>query len=82
MFTISIYFYCLLLFVIHESLFDKLRDLLIYLSLSAMRCISAEILDLSQTVGVLIGKWLPNLATMDNTASYVDLAEMGIFHKI
>ena len=38
------YFYYLLLFVIHVLLLDKLRDLLMYLSLSVMHRISAELL--------------------------------------
>ena len=56
MFTIrciSIIFCC---FVIHVLLLDKLGDLLMYLSLSAIRCISAEPLYVCQTVGVWIGK--------------------------
>ena len=56
----SMYFYYLLLFVIHVLSLDKLGDLLMYLSLSVMRCISAELSYLCQTVGVWIGKWLPN----------------------
>ena len=39
----SMYFYNLLLFVIHVLLLDKLGDLLMYLSLSVIRCISAEL---------------------------------------
>ena len=50
------YFYYLLLFVIHVLQLDKLGDLLMYLSLSATRCISAEPLYVCQTVGVWIGK--------------------------
>ena len=38
------YFYYLLLFVIHVLSLDKLGDLLMYLSLSVMYCISAELL--------------------------------------
>ena len=48
----SMYFYYLLLFVIHVLSLDKLVDLLVYLSLSMMRCISAELLYVCQTVGV------------------------------
>ena len=48
----SMYFYYLLLFVIHVVLLDKLGDLLVYLSLSVMRCISAELSYRCQTVGV------------------------------
>ena len=55
----SMYFYYLLLFVIHVLSLDKLRDLLRYLSLSVMGCISAELLYVCQTVSVWIGKWLP-----------------------
>ena len=40
----SMYFYYLLLFVIHVLSLNKLGDLLMYLSLSVMRCISAELL--------------------------------------
>ena len=56
----SMYFYYLLVFVIYVLLWDKLGDLLMYLSLSVMRCTSAELLYACQTVGVWIGKWLPN----------------------
>ena len=56
----SMYFYYLLLFIIHVLSMDKLGDLLMYLSLSMMCCISAELLCVCQTVGVWIGKWLPN----------------------
>ena len=52
----SIYFYYLLLFVIHVLSLDKLGDLPMYLSLSMMCCISAELLYICQTVGVWIGK--------------------------
>ena len=54
------YFYYLLLFVIHVLSLDKLGDLLMHLSLSVMSCISAELSYVCQTVGVWIGKWLPN----------------------
>ena len=54
------YFYYLLLLVIHVISLDKLRDLLMYLSLSVMHYISAELSNVHQTVGVWIGKWLPN----------------------
>ena len=56
----SMYFYYVLLFVIHMLSLDKLEDLLMYLSLNVMRCISAELSYVYQTVGVWIGKWLPN----------------------
>ena len=55
-----IHFYYLLLFVIHVSSFDKLRDLPMHLSLHVMRCISAELFHACQTVGIVIGKWLPD----------------------
>ena len=48
----SMYFYYLLLFVIHVLSLDKLEDLLMYLSLNVMRCISAELLYVCQTEGV------------------------------
>ena len=48
----SMYFYYLRLFVIYVLSFDKLGDLLMYLSLSVMRCISAELSYVCQTVGV------------------------------
>ena len=54
------YFYYLLLLVIHMFSLDKLGDLLMYLSLSMIRRISAELLYVCQTVSVWIGKWLPN----------------------
>ena len=56
----SMYFYYLLLFDIHLLSLDKLGDLLMYLSLSVMRCISAELFYVCWTAGVLIGKCLPN----------------------
>ena len=56
----SIYFYYLLLFVIHMLSLDKLKNLLLYIRLSMMRCISGELLYICQTVGVCIGKWLSN----------------------
>ena len=52
----SMYFYYLLLFVIHVLLWNKFGDLLMYLSLSALRCISAEPLYVCQTVVVWMGK--------------------------
>ena len=56
----SMYFYYLLLFVIHVLSLDKLVDMLLYLSLSVMRCISAALSYACQTVGVWIGEGLPN----------------------
>ena len=56
----SMYFYYLLLFVIYMLSLNKLGDLLMYLSLSVMRCVSAELSHVCQTVGVWIGNWLPN----------------------
>ena len=55
----SMYFHDSPLFVIHVLSLDKLGDLLMYLSLSMIRCISAELLYICQTVGAWIGKWLP-----------------------
>ena len=48
----SMYFYYFLLFVICILLLDKLGDLLLYLRLSMMYCISPAQLDVYQTVGV------------------------------
>ena len=56
----SLNFYYLLLFVIHVLLLYKLGDLLMYLSLSVICYISAELSYVCQTVGVWIGKSLPN----------------------
>ena len=56
----SMYFHYLLSFVIHVFLLDKRGDLLMYLSLSVICRISAELLYICQTVSVWIGKWLPN----------------------
>ena len=56
----SMYFCYLLLFVIHVLLLGKLGNLLMYFSLSVMRCISAELSYVCQTIGVWIGKWGPN----------------------
>ena len=56
----SMYFYYLLLSIIPVLSLDMLRDLLMYLSPSVMRCISAELSYICQTVGARIGKRLPN----------------------
>ena len=48
----SMYFYYLLLFVIHVLSLDTLGDLLMYLRLSMIHCISAELSYVYQTVGV------------------------------
>ena len=48
----SMYFHYLLLFVIHMLSLDKLGDLLMYLSLSVIHGISAELLYACQTVSV------------------------------
>ena len=56
----SMYFYYLLWFIIYMLSLDKLVDLFMYLRLDVMHCISAELLYICQTVGVLIGKWLPD----------------------
>ena len=56
----SMYFHYLLLFLIHVLLLDKLGDLLMYLSLSVIRCILVELSYVCQTVSVWIGNWLPN----------------------
>ena len=53
---ISIVFCCPLFML----LLDNLRDLLMYHSLSVMCYSSAELAHVCQTVGVWIGKWLPN----------------------
>ena len=52
----SMYFHYLLLFVIYVLSLDKLGDLLMYLSLSVMCCISAELSCVCQTVDTWIGK--------------------------
>ena len=56
----SMYFYYILLFVIYVLSLDKLEDLLLYLSLRIICCISAELLYACQTVGVWIGKYILN----------------------
>ena len=56
----SMYIYYFLFFIIHVLSLDKLRDLLMYLSLSVVRSISAELLYVCQTVGVFIRKWFPD----------------------
>ena len=56
----SMYFYYLLLFVIYMLSLDKVGDLLMYLSVSMIRCISAELSYVCETVGIWIGMWLPN----------------------
>ena len=40
----AMYFYYIQLFLIHVLSLDKLGDLLMYFSLSVMRCISVELL--------------------------------------
>ena len=54
----SMYFYYLLLFVIHMVSLDNLGDLLIYFSLSVIRIISAALFYAYHIVVVLISKWL------------------------
>ena len=78
----SIYFYFLLLLVIHVLSLDKLGDLLIYLSLCIIRCISAELSYECQTVGISIGKWIPNQATTDDRASHTGFTEIDSAHEI
>ena len=78
----SMYFHYLLLFVIHVLLLDQLGDLLMYLSLSATRCISAEHLYVCQTVGVCIGEQLPNQATTDDTTLRPGFTKIGSSYKI
>ena len=78
----SMYFNYLLLFVIHVLSLDKLEDLPMYLSLSVMRCISTELSCVCQTVSVWIRKWLPNLATTDDTTSHTVFTKIGSSHEI
>ena len=75
----SMYFYYLLLFLIHVLSLDKLGDLLMYVSLSVTHCISADLSYVCQTVGVWIGKWFPNWATTDDTTGFT---KIGRSHKI
>ena len=70
------YFYDLLLFVIHMLSLDKLGDLPTYLNQSMRRCISAGLLYTCQPVVLWIGIWFPNLATTGDTASCVGLTEI------
>ena len=56
----SMYFHYLLLFVINVLLLDKLGDRLMYLSLSVICYISAELLYVCQTISVWISKWPPD----------------------
>ena len=49
------YFYYLLLFVVHRLLLDKFGDLVMYLNWSVMRCMLAELLYVCQTVDGWIG---------------------------
>ena len=55
----SKYFHYLLKFFIDMLSLDEAWNLLVYLGLSIMRCISAELLYLYQPVGVCIEKWFP-----------------------
>ena len=50
------YIYYLLFFLVHVLSLDNLWDLLMYLNLSVMRYISAELSYVCQTVGVWIRK--------------------------
>ena len=75
------YFNYFLLFVILVLSLDKRADVRMYLSLSVMSCISAELLYVCQTVAVWNRKLLSNQATSDITASYIGLAEIGSSHK-
>ena len=76
----SMYFHYLLLFIIHVLLLDKLGDLLMYLSLSVIRCISAELLYVCQTASVWIGKWLPNQATADDATLHPGFTKIVSSH--
>ena len=78
----SMYFYYLLLFVIHVLSLDKFGDLLMYLSLSVIRYTSAELSYACQTAGVWIGKQLSNEATADDTALHTGFTEKGSSHVI
>ena len=53
-----------------------------YLSLNIMHYISTELLYVCQTVGVRIGKWIPDLATSDDIVSNVRLNEIGSTYEI
>ena len=70
------YFYYLSLFVIQVLSLDKLADLLVYLSLSIIHCISTELLYVCLTVGVWIGKRLSNWTTTGNTNSLSDFIKI------
>ena len=78
----SIYFHYLLSFVIHVLSLDKLGDLLMYLSLSVIRCISAELSYIWKTVSAWSGKWLPNLATTDDATIHTVFTKIGSSHKM
>ena len=78
----SMYLHYLVLFVIHVLLLDTLGNLLMYLSLSVIRRISAELLYLYQTESVWIGKWLPNQATMDDATLDAGFTLIGSSHEI
>ena len=78
----SMYFYYLLLFVIHVLSLHKLEDLLLYFSLYVMCYLSAELLYVYQTVGVCIRKWLADQTTTDDTASYLGFAKIDSSKEI
>ena len=71
-----------MLFVVHVLSVTKLGDVLLFLSLSVMRCISAELLDVYQTAGVCIGKWFPVKATTDNTAAFIAFTKIDSSYEI
>ena len=73
----SMYFYYLLLFVVHVLSLGKLAYLLMYLSVSVMCCISAELLHACQTVGVWIGKCLPIWATSHDRTLHAGFTVIG-----
>ena len=77
-----IYCYYLFFFVTYVLSLDKIEALLVYLSPSVMRCIAAELLHVSQTVGVWIRKWLPDWATTDDINSCVGLTKISSFCEI
>ena len=64
----SIYFYNLMLFVTHILSLDKYGDLLLYLSLSVMHCMSVELSHVYETAHAWIGKQLSDKATVDDIA--------------
>ena len=75
-------FYSTLLFVLYVLFLDMLRDLHMSLNLSEMHSSLAEVVYVCYTIGIWIGQWLPNWATIGKIASPTGFTKIGSPFKI